>query len=84
VIKKLEKNLDILTQNLGKYNDLSQIINSLDYRIDEVNSNALNELMILIKDRQDKYLETVWPLAYKIFCPGRKLLNVLGYKLVVL
>ena len=84
VIRKLEKNLDSMTQSLGKYNDLSQIIKGLGYKYDEKNTPALNELIILIRDRQDKYLNMVWPQAYKIFCPGRNLLNVLGYKLVVL
>ena len=84
VIKKLEKNLDAMTQNLGKYNDLSQLVSSLDFKHDMGSNPALDELLILIRDRQDKHLNLVWPLAYKIFCPGRKLLNVLGYKLVVL
>ena len=84
VIKKLEKNLDAMTQNLGKYNDLSQLLSSLDFKHDMGSNPALDELLILIRDRQDKHMNLVWPLSYKIFCPGRKLLNVLGYKLVVL
>jgi CHAD domain-containing protein len=85
VVKHLEKKLDCLTQDLGKYNDLSQIVNYLEYRYgDPANSPALDELMILIRDRQDKYLEEVWPVAYKIFCPGQKLLNVLGFRMLVI
>lgn len=85
VVKRLEKKMDRLTQNLGKYNDLSQIVKYLEYRYgDPANSPAIDELMVLIRDNQDKYLAEVWPVAYKIFCPGQKLLNVLGFKMLVI
>jgi CHAD domain-containing protein len=85
VVKELEKRLDLLTQNLGKYNDLTQIINKLEYKVgDELNSPAINELVVVIRDKQDEYLSKVWPQAYKVFCPGQKLINVLGFKLLLI
>lgn len=84
-IKDLEKKLDILTQNLGKYNDLTQIIRLLDYKpATSDNPSAIDELIVVIKDKQDEYLSEVWPLAYKIFCPGQKLINILGFRLLVI
>jgi CHAD domain-containing protein len=84
-IKSLEKQLDSMTQNLGKYNDLSQIIEILnyDYKADS-NTSAMDELVIKIRDAQDKHLARVWPIAYQIFCPGQNLVNILGFKLLVI
>jgi CHAD domain-containing protein len=85
VIKALEKRLDTLTQNLGRYNDLAQLINSLGYDYKESsNPPAMNELIIKIREAQDRYLTRVWPSAFKIFCPGQKLVNVIGFKLLVI
>jgi CHAD domain-containing protein len=85
LIKDLEKKLDTLTQNLGKYNDLAQIILYLEYKAGtEDNTSATDELIVVIKDKQDEYLSKVWPLAYKLFCPGQKLINVLGFRLLVI
>jgi CHAD domain-containing protein len=85
VIKELEKKLDIMTQNLGKYNDIAQLVKSLDYKYENSrNLPALDELIIMLCEEQDKYLLNVWPSAYKIFCPGQKLLNILGFKLLVI
>jgi CHAD domain-containing protein len=84
-VKALEKKLDMITQNLGKYNDLNQIIKMIGYEYgNPENSPALDELMVVIKDKQDQYLSKVWPSSYKIFCPGQKLLNVLGFRLLVI
>jgi len=84
IIKALEKKLDILTQSLGGYNDHNQLLEVLEYNFaDPGNSPALNELMILIRNKQDDYLSKVWPVAYKIFCPGQQLLKVLGFKLLM-
>jgi CHAD domain-containing protein len=84
-IKGLEKRLDNITQNLGRYNDLTQLIDAMEYNPKEpANSPALNELMVIIKDRQDEYMSKVWPSAYKIFCPGQQFINVLGFKLLVI
>jgi len=85
VIKDLEKKLDSMTQFLGKYNDLSQIIAILDYKYKALqNAPALDELIVVIREQQDKYLARVWPSAHKIFCPGQKLINVLGFRLLVI
>jgi CHAD domain-containing protein len=84
-VKGLEKKLDAMTQNLGKYNDLSQLILRLGYKFkDPGNIPALNELVVLIRGEQDRYLSKVWPIAYKIFCPGQKLVNMLGFKILVI
>jgi CHAD domain-containing protein len=84
-IKAVEKKLDSMTQNLGKYNDIAQIIKMLDYNHKDVsNPAALNELVIKFYDAQDYYLSKVWPSAYQIFCPGQKLVNVLGFKLLII
>jgi CHAD domain-containing protein len=85
LIKELEKKLELLTMNLGKYNDLSQIILALEYKPGSTgNSSAIDELTVVIKNKQDEYLSKVWPQAYKIFCPGQKLINVLGFRLLVI
>jgi CHAD domain-containing protein len=85
VVKSLEKQLDSLTQNLGKFNDLTQIIKVLEYNYKEgKNPPALDELIIKFREAQDRYLAKVWPIAYQIFCPGQKLVNVLGFKLLVI
>jgi CHAD domain-containing protein len=85
VVKSLEKKLDFLTQNLGKYNDLSQLLKEIDYKYEyTANNPALDELAIIIREEQDRNLAKVWPLAHKIFCPGLSLVNVLGFKLLVI
>ena len=85
VIKALEKKLESMTQNLGKYNDLAQLINILEYKYSSsANSPVLDELAIIIRKEQDRYLSKVWPSAYKIFCPGQKLVNLLGFRLLVI
>jgi CHAD domain-containing protein len=85
LIKELEKKLDALTQNLGRCNDLSQIVILIDFKPSlPENSPAINELAVVIRDKQDEYLSRVWPQAYKVFCPGQKLINVLGFKLLVI
>jgi CHAD domain-containing protein len=84
-IKSLEKKLDALTQNLGKYNDLSQVLIAIDYKSDDPsNSVELNELSVMIRNMQDEYLMKVWPSAYRIFAPGKKLVPLLGFKLLVI
>jgi CHAD domain-containing protein len=85
LIKALEKKLDGMTQNLGKFNDLTQIIKALDYNYsDGTNMSAMDELIIKFREAQDRYLAKVWPAAYQIFCPGQKLVNVLGFRLLVI
>lgn len=78
-IKSLEKKLDTMTQNLGRCNDLAQIMTMTGYRLGaDGNSDVANELAIVIRDTQDCYLIKVWPVAYRIFAPGRKLEDQLG------
>lgn len=85
VIKALEKKLDIIAQNLGKFNDIAQIIRALDYKYPEgSNAPAMDELIIRFREAQDKYLAKVWPAAFQVFCPGQKLLNILGFRLLVI
>jgi CHAD domain-containing protein len=84
-IKSLEKKLNGLTLNLGKYNDLSQLIKNIGYdHEDNTNPPALNELVIRIRERQDQYLKKIWPSAFKIFRPGQNILNLLGLKILIL
>jgi CHAD domain-containing protein len=85
VVKALEKKLDSITQNLGKLNDLTQLVKALEYRYsDGSNLPALDELIVKICEKQDRYIAKVWPSAYEIFCPGQKLVNVLGFRLLVI
>jgi CHAD domain-containing protein len=84
-VKSLERKLDSLTQNIGKFNDLNQLINTLRYKYhDKRYPDPLNELIILIREKQDRHLSRVWPVAYKIFCPGQNLVNILGFKILVI
>jgi len=81
IIKSLEKKLTTLTDNLGKYNDLAVVLRELDYRYSPGrNVPALDELAIVIRQEQDRYLSRVWPTAYRIFRPGRQLSDILELK----
>lgn len=85
VVKSLEKKLDALTRNLGKFNDHSQLIRALGYKYhNETNSPAMDELIIRMREMQDLYLKKIWPAAFKIFCPGQNLLNLLGFKILII
>jgi CHAD domain-containing protein len=85
VVKGLEKKLDLMTQNLGKFNDLAQLIDVLEYKYTGSQGEpALDELIILVRDEQDRYLSKVWPTAYKVFCPGQKLVNLLGFRILMI
>jgi len=81
-IRNHEKRLESLGQNLGKYNDYAVLIKTLDYRYPsgDINS-AIDELIVIIKQEQDKYLMKIWPTAYRIFRPGKKLADIPGFKL---
>lgn len=85
VIKSLEKKLDTLTQNLGKFNDLDQLIRSLEYKYSADSAlPAMDELIILVRKEQDRYISKVWSVAYKIFRPGRQVESVMGFKVLKL
>ena len=83
-IKALEKKLETMTLNLGKFNDLAQIVKVLGYYHKDTNPPPMDELILKIRDKQDRYLSKVWTPAYQIFCPGQKLVNLLGFKLLVI
>lgn len=84
-VKTLEKKLDSLTQNLGKYNDLAQLVVTLGYKYSgKRKSPALDELILTIREEQDKYISRVWPVAYKIFSPGKNLINLLGFRILMI
>lgn len=85
VIKSLEKKLDTLTQNLGKFNDFDQLIRSLEYKYSaDAALPAMDELIILVRQEQDRYISRVWSAAYKIFRPGRQVESVMGFKVLKL
>jgi CHAD domain-containing protein len=83
-IKNLEKRIEALAQNLGKYNDYAVLIATLDYKYPSgENNSALDELIVIIKQEQDKYLSKIWPTAFRIFRPGKKLADLPGFKVPV-
>jgi len=85
VIKSLEKKLGDMALNLGKFNDLTQIIKALEYSYSKgANLPAMDELVLKIREKQDRYMARVWTSSYEIFCPGQKLVNVLGFKLLII
>lgn len=80
-IKSLEKRLDTLTQNLGRYNDLTQLIRALGYRYSPGGDTPeMDELIVLIRQAQDRYLARSWPSAYRIFYPAREFRELIGIK----
>jgi CHAD domain-containing protein len=83
--KDLEKRLDSLAQNLGRYNDFAMLIDTLGYKYNanEI-SGPFDELSLIIKQEQDKCLARVWPAAFRIFRPGQSLVNVLGFKVLTI
>lgn len=84
-IKTLEKKLESFTRNLGKINDHAQLVKALGYTYpNEFNSPPLDELVVRIREKQDRYMKKVWSFASGTFSPGRKLVNILGYKILVI
>jgi len=85
VVKSVEKRVDLLTQNLGKYCDHKQLILDLGYKYSRGSQmSALDELIVVIKGRQDKYLGIVWSEAKKIFHSDKQLVNLLDFKLLII
>jgi CHAD domain-containing protein len=73
-VRSLEKRLDQLAQDLGKYNDYAVLLRTLDYKYQaEANNHALDEFAVIVRQEQDKYLMRIWPAAYRIFRPGKTL-----------
>jgi CHAD domain-containing protein len=84
-IKSLEKRIEALAQNLGKYNDYSVLIARLGYKYPSgVYNSAFDELIVIIKQDQDRYLSKIWPSAFRIFRPGKKLDDLPGFKVPVI
>jgi CHAD domain-containing protein len=84
-IKYLEKKLESLTRSLGKVNDISQLVKALGYKYpNDFDNPALDELIMRMREKQDRYLMKIWPAASKFFSPGRNLVNLLGYKVLVI
>ena len=84
-IKSVEKKLERMTMNLGKYNDLSQLLSSIGYNSQEVSgSPALDELAIRIREKQDIFLSKAWIDAYKCFSPGSDLSDLLGITIFII
>lgn len=81
-IKNLSKRLDEMTRDLGKLNDLAQLVEAINYKYPS-ETPALDELVVRVREKQDKHLKKVWPVAATIFMPGKKLVNVLGFKMLV-
>ncbi|MBN2666450.1 MAG: CHAD domain-containing protein [Bacteroidales bacterium] len=74
-VRNLEKKLDQLAQDLGKYNDYAVLLRTLDYKYHtNANNFALDEFAVIVRQEQDRYLMRIWPAAYRIFKPGKNLL----------
>jgi len=84
-VKSVEKRIDAIAQGLGKYNDLAQMIKTLGYKYTgQGTSPALDDLIVIIRQEQDGYLSKVWPLAYKVFRPGQKLVSLIGFRILII
>ena len=81
-VRSIEKRIDNAVHWLGRYNDLDQLIRTIDYSYAR-NSNTpeLDELIIRIREKQDKCLGKVWPSAMKVFEPDQNLINQLRFRL---
>jgi CHAD domain-containing protein len=80
-VTTLEKKLDSIADSLGKYNDLAVLIKYLNYKYRSGrNPDSLDELIIIIKQDQDRLLAKVWPSAFRLFRPGKKLSELPGFK----
>jgi CHAD domain-containing protein len=83
MVKEIEKRLEIMLQNIGRFHDMHQLVKILNYKYSgQSGSSSLDELVLIIREMQDRYLAKTWPIAYKIFYPGQKLVNILGYKIL--
>jgi CHAD domain-containing protein len=84
-VKVIERKVDNLTQYLGKYNNLTQLIKALGYTYSAGKyPPAIDELVVRIKEKQDRYLSRIWPQAFKLFRPGQNLVTLLGFKLLMI
>lgn len=84
-VKSLTKKLENMIQNLGRFNDHTQLMKALDFDYSGKNRlPARVELVIRIHEKQDRYLAKIWPVAFKIFCPGQKLITLMGFKMILI
>jgi CHAD domain-containing protein len=66
--KRLEKRLKVITLELGRYHDLAGLIKKLSYKYPgSENNRAMDELVALIREEQDKSMFKIFPASYKIF-----------------
>lgn len=80
-VKSIEKQVERMTLNLGRYNDFYQLIKIIGYVYpNDLNLTAMDELVVKIREKQDRYLLKVWPSASGCFGPGINLVNLLGFK----
>jgi CHAD domain-containing protein len=81
-VNSLEKKLDILAINLGRFNDLVQVIKELEYKYNKKgNPSYLDDLVLKIRLKQDKHLSKVWASSGRLFVRGHKLADILGFNL---
>jgi len=67
-IKRLEKRLEKITLELGRYHDHAQLIKKLSYKYPgSENNRSMDELVALIHAKQDKSLSDILPASFKIF-----------------
>jgi len=83
-VKNLEKRLDAITRNLGKHNDLSVLLEAMEYKYRQGTSpDKIDELALAVREEQEKYLSKVWISARKVFYPGTDLINMLGFRILI-
>lgn len=84
LIKTIGKRLEIITGELGRFNDLAQLVRALEYSFSSANNlPAMDDLILVIRAKQDSCLSKVWPLAYKLFRPGNTLSELLCLSSIV-
>ncbi len=85
VIKALERKLDSMAQNLGHYNDFAVLIETLGYKYSGPDTTGpLDELILIIRQEQDKCLSKIWPDAFRMFRPGESLMDLLGFRVLTI
>lgn len=67
-MKRLEKRLKMITLELGRYHDLAQLIRKLAYKYPgSENNRAMDELVALIRAKQDRSMSEILPASFRIF-----------------
>ena len=79
-VKSIETKIDRLTEVLGRYNDLGEVIRVTGYVFGEPgNTPVMDLLWVLVKDMQDRQLLKVWVISRDIFRPGSSLRDLLPF-----